>query len=205
LEQIPSVWGEYAIRLDPLGSLVLLITALTFACVAMYALFSREGVTARSALLFNCFVLSILLAMVADHVLLLMIAWEAMSLTSFLGAWGAREDEDTIAGWRYLAITHFGAALVIAALAYLAVSSGEVRLSEMRGLSALIGPGASAAVVIMLFLGFGSKLGLLPFHIWMPDLYSRSSSTVTALLSTAASNVAVLVFVRVWRDSTPFP
>ncbi len=193
----PSVWGEYAIRLDPLGALVLLITALTFACVAMYALFSREGVTARSALLFNCFVLSILLAMVADHVLLLMIAWEAMSLTSFLGAWGAREDEDTIAGWRYLAITHFGAALVIAALAYLAVSSGEVRLSEMRGLSALIGPGASAAVVIMLFLGFGSKLGLLPFHIWMPDLYSRSSSTVTALLSTAASNVAVLVFVRV--------
>lgn len=197
---IPSAMGDYAIRLDPLGALVLLITSLTFACVAMYSLFSREGITSRGASLFNLFMLSVLLAMVADHVLLLLVAWEAMSLTSFLGAWGALEDQDTRAGWRYLAITHFGAALIIAALAFLAVSSGEVRLSEMHGLSDSLGPVTSAAVIIMAFLGFGSKLGLLPFHIWMPDLYSRSPSTVTALLSTAASNVAVLVLVRIIFD-----
>lgn len=197
---IPSAMGDYAIRLDSLGALVLLITSLTFACVAMYSLFSREGITARGAALFNLFMLSVLLAMVADHVLLLLVAWETMSLTSFLGAWGSREDQDTAAGWRYLAITHFGAALIIAALAYLSISSGEVRLSEMHGLSASLGATASAAVIAMVFLGFGSKLGLLPFHIWMPDLYSRSPSTITALLSTAASNVAVLVLVRIVFD-----
>ena len=197
---LPSAMGEYAIRLDPLGALVLLITSLTFACVALYSLFSREGITSRGAALFNLFMLSVLLAMVADHVLLLLVAWESMSLTSFLGAWGSREDQDTAAGWRYLAITHFGAALIIAALAYLSISSGEVLLSEMHGLSASLGPVSSAAVIGMVFLGFGSKLGLLPFHIWMPDLYSRSPSTVTALLSTAASNVAVLVLVRIVFD-----
>jgi hydrogenase-4 component B len=194
---LPSAMGDYAIRLDQLGALVLLITSLTFACVAMYSLFSREGITSRGASLFNLFMLSVLLAMVADHLLLLLVAWEAMSLTSFLGAWGSREDQDTSAGWKYLAITHFGAALIIAALAFLSTSSGEVRLSQMHGLSATIGPASSAAVIAMVFLGFGSKLGLLPFHIWMPDLYSRSPSTVTALLSTAASNVAVLVLVRI--------
>lgn len=196
----PSAMGEYAIRLDALGALVLLITSLTFACVAMYSLFSREGITSRGASLFNLFMLSVLLAMVADHVLLLLIAWEAMSLTSFLGAWGSREDQDTSAGWKYLAITHFGAALIIAALAFLSVTSGEVRLSQMHGLSASLGGTASAVVMVMAFLGFGSKLGLLPFHIWMPDLYSRSPSTVTALLSTAASNVAVLVLMRIIFD-----
>ncbi len=197
---LPSAMGDYAIRLDPLGALVLLITSLTFACVAMYSLFSREGITSRGASLFNLFVLSVLLAMVADHVLLLLVAWEAMSLTSFLGAWGSREDQDTAAGWKYLAITHFGAALIIAALAFLSISSGQVRLSEMHGLSSSLGAASSAVVIVMVFLGFGSKLGLLPFHIWMPDLYSRSPSTVTALLSTAASNVAVLVLVRVVFD-----
>ncbi|MHC1679775.1 MAG: proton-conducting transporter membrane subunit [Methanomassiliicoccales archaeon] len=197
---VPSAMGDYAIRLDALGALVLLITSLTFACVALYSLFSREGITARGASLFNLFMLSVLLAMVADHMLLLLVAWEAMSLTSFLGAWGSREDQDTAAGWKYLAITHFGAALIIAALAFLSISSGEVRLSEMHGLSASLGAVSSAIVIVMVFLGFGSKLGLLPFHIWMPDLYSRSPSTVTALLSTAASNVAVLVLVRVIFD-----
>ncbi len=191
-----SVWGSYAILLDPLGALLLLITALTFACVALYALFSREGVTARGAALLNLFMLSVLVAMVADHVLLLLVAWESMSLTSFLGAWGEREEQDTSAGWRYLAMTHFGAALIIAAMSFLSMTSGEVRLSEMDGLSSILGPTVSAIIISMVFMGFGSKLGLLPFHIWMPDLYGRAHSSFTALLSTAASNVAVLVLVR---------
>jgi len=191
-----SVWSSYAITLDPLGALVLLISSLTFACVALYSLFSREGVTVRGAVLFNLFMLSVMLAMVADHVLLLLVAWESMSLTSFLGAWGEREDRDTSAGWRYLAVTHFGAALLIAAFSFLAITSGEVRLSAMQGLSGSLGPAVSALVILMVFLGFGSKLGLLPFHIWMPDLYGRAHSTITSLLSTAASNVAVLVLVR---------
>ncbi len=191
-----SVWSSYAITLDPLGALVLLISSLTFACVALYSLFSREGVTVRGAVLFNLFMLSVMLAMVADHVLLLLVAWESMSLTSFLGAWGDREDQDTSAGWRYLAVTHFGAALLIAAFSFLAITSGEVRLSAMLGLSGSLGPAVSALVILMVFLGFGSKLGLLPFHIWMPDLYGRAHSTITSLLSTAASNVAVLVLVR---------
>ena len=191
-----SVWSSYAITLDPLGALVLLISSLTFACVALYSLFSREGVTVRGAVLFNLFMLSVMLAMVADHVLLLLVAWESMSLTSFLGAWGDREDQDTSASWRYLAVTHFGAALLIAAFSFLAITSGEVRLSAMLGLSGSLGPAVSALVILMVFLGFGSKLGLLPFHIWMPDLYGRAHSTITSLLSTAASNVAVLVLVR---------
>ncbi|HNX47615.1 MAG TPA: proton-conducting transporter membrane subunit [Methanomassiliicoccales archaeon] len=197
---VPSAMGDYAIRLDALGALVLLITSLTFACVAMYSLFSREGITSRGASIFNLFMLSVLLAMVADHLLLLLVAWEATSLTSFLGAWGSREDQDTAAGWKYLAVTHFGAALIIVALVFLSTTSGEVRLSEMHGLSATLGPLTSAVVILLAFLGFGSKLGILPLHIWMPDLYSRSPSTITALLSTAASNVAVLVLVRIIFD-----
>lgn len=194
---VSSVMGDYAILLDPLGALILLITSLTFASVALYSLFAREGATSIGAALFNLFMLSVLVAIVADHVLLLLLAWEAMSLTSFLGAWGSREDQDTEAGWRYLAITHFGAALIIAALAYLSISSGMVRLSEMKGLSSALGAVPSAAMILMVLVGFGSKLGLLPFHVWMPDLYDRSPSAMTSLLSTAASNVAVLVLVRI--------
>jgi hydrogenase-4 component B len=193
---LPSVWGDYAIRLDPLGALVLLITSLTFACVAMYSLFSHEREEAHGSALFNLFMLSVVIALVADQVFLLLVAWETMSLTSFLAAWGAREDEDTTASWKYLAITHFGAILIIAAFVFLSVHSGETRLSAMSGLGASLGTIASTAVVVCLFLGFGSKLGLLPFHIWMPDLYGRAPSSLTALLSTASSNVAVLVLVR---------
>lgn len=193
---MPSVLGDYAIRLDPLGAIILLITSLTFASVAMYSLYSREGITVRGSSLFNLFLLAVVTAMIADHVLLLLVAWETMSLTSFLAAWGDREDQDTSASWRYLAITHFGAALIIAAFVFMSVQTGETRLSAMSGLGATVGPLVSAALIIMLFLGFGSKLGVLPFHVWMPELYGRAPSALTALLSTAASNVAVLVLVR---------
>ncbi|MDD1772217.1 MAG: hypothetical protein LUQ09_04785 [Methanomassiliicoccales archaeon] len=193
---LPSVWGEYAICLDSFGALILLITSLIFASVSMYSLFSREGITARGASLFNLFMLSVVMAMVADHVLLLLVAWETMSLTSFLGVWGNREDKDTSAAWKYLVVTHFGAMLVIASFIFISLESGEVRLSAISGVSSSAGTLVSATLIMMLVMGFGSKLGLLPFHIWMPELYGRAPSAFTALLSSAASNVAVLVLVR---------
>ena len=49
---------------------------------------------------------------------------------------------------------------------------------------------------MMLILGFGAKLGLIPFHAWMPGLYASAPIHTTALLSTVCSNVAVLVLIK---------
>ena len=51
-------------------------------------------------------------------------------------------------------------------------------------------------LILMIVLGFGSKLGLVPFHAWMPNLYASAPIHTTALLSTVCSNVAVLILIK---------
>ncbi len=49
---------------------------------------------------------------------------------------------------------------------------------------------------MLLFIGFGTKLGTVPFHAWMPDMYARSPTHATALLTTVCSSAAVLVLYK---------
>jgi formate hydrogenlyase subunit 3/multisubunit Na+/H+ antiporter MnhD subunit len=59
-----------------------------------------------------------------------------------------------------------------------------------------MGSARSCAAAVLLFIGFGAKLGLIPLHAWMPDMYASSPTHTSALLSTVSSNVAVLVLFK---------
>src|SRR3989344_6067746 len=49
-----------------------------------------------------------------------------------------------------------------------------------------------------MFIGFAAKSGIVPFHLWLPDAYSRSPSAVSAILSAAVSNIGIYGILRAY-------
>ena len=188
-----SMLGEYSIHVDSLTSVFVTVSSLVFLMVVMHMSHSGHQYGPGKVSLVCALFVSCMLCMMSDTVVLLLIAWEAVSVVTFLMS---NDDGDETPRWRFLTVTHIGGMMVICAFAFLWMVAGTPYMHEWKDLGSIMGPTASVAVAVCLFIGFGTKLGTVPFHIWMPDMYSRSPTHTTALLTTVCSNVAVLVLFK---------
>lgn len=190
---IESAMGPYRILIDQLSALLISVSSLVFLMAVIHMNSSVDGLRNRYLACVNALFIACYLCMCSDSVAVLLMGWEAVSLLTFLMA---PKYEDETPRWRFFVITHLGGLMLIGVYAYLTYISGTFVLSEWGGLSSLMGEGVSSLLIFLLFIGFGSKLGLIPFHAWMPDMYGESPAHTVTLLSTVCSNVAVLVLFK---------
>ncbi len=188
---VSSMLGAYQIRFDELSSLMISLSSVVFMMITVHAMGSRKSGNKFAGLVCALFI-SCVLAMCADSIVLLLISWECVTLVTFLMA----SNNNDVEKWRYFVITHFGGLIIMTVFAAMWYVSGTSILSEMDPISSLIGSGIASAMIVLLFVGFGTKLGLIPFHAWMPDLYSTAPIHTVALLSTVCSNVAVVLLFK---------
>ncbi|AIZ56757.1 HyfD,B,F-like protein [Candidatus Methanoplasma termitum] len=191
---IHSAWGSYSVLIDGITSMMITVSSVVFFMIILHMVRSgsapdRSGYYALMCALF----LSCVLAMCANNVLLLLISWEMITLTTFLMAYSKRGDG---ARWKFLVITHFGGLMIVSAFLIMFTFAGTDILSDWNGIGSDMGALMSCVVAALLFLGFGTKLGLVPFHVWMSDLYAKAPTYTSAMLSTVSSNVAVLILLK---------
>jgi formate hydrogenlyase subunit 3/multisubunit Na+/H+ antiporter MnhD subunit len=191
---VPSAWGPYSVAMDGLSALMVSFSSLVFLMVVAHMSRSRtaqpngKGCGAACAMFAAC-----ALSMCADSALLLLLSWEGMTLAAFFMSCNG---ENAGARWRFLVTTHFGGLMIVCAFAAMASAAGSWSLSGWSGLGSEMGLLPSCAAAALLFAGFGTKLGLVPFHAWMPDLYSSAPTHSSALLSTVSSSAAVLILFK---------
>ncbi len=177
--------GALALRLDPLAAVFLLPIAVIGALGAVYGVaYQREHAPARSSAgsfaAYNLLLLSMALVVTAANLVLLIVAWELMTLSS----WAlVVEDHDRggvrVAGLQYLIAGHLAtAALLLMALLLAGANNGFA-------IAPLAGPAAVPAGVLfaLALIGFGTKAGIVPMHVWLPDAHSSAPSHVSALMS----------------------
>jgi len=80
--------------------------------------------------------------------------------------------------------------------AFTAVSSQEGKLIEVHFYLSLVGLG-------LMLIGFLFKIGAVPFHSWIPDVYEGSPTNVTAFMSTAIKAAGMAVIVRILFECIP--
>ena len=97
----------------------------------------------------------------------------------------------------YGVITHVGAAFILAAFLVLAAHSGGQTFAALEVHARGLAPGARAAVFLMALVGFGSKAGVVPFHVWLPKAHPEAPSPVSALMSGAMVALGVYGIVLV--------
>jgi NADH-quinone oxidoreductase subunit N len=152
-----------------------------------------------------------LLAM-ANHLLMLFVALETVSLMSYLlVGWDRARMRSLEAGLKYALYGGVASAVGLFGMSLLYGSLGDLSIQGLH--QALAAPGALAepaarwAVwvgVAMLVAGLGFKVAAVPFHMWSPDAYEGAPTPFTALLSVGPKAVAFAALLRfLWGMFSP--
>ncbi|WP_298292447.1 proton-conducting transporter membrane subunit [Thiomonas sp.] len=195
--------------LDDFGVWVMFCLAVVYLLASVYAIgymrwmHGEQARLHRFYSLFAAFALTMFLAPAQNNPGLY---WIAIDLTTIVSAFlvGFRRAPESIeAAWKYIVIVSagLGLALLGTVLFYWAGTFvlGPVYDMTWANLAA-IAPKAEPLLLLLSFLlvlvGFGTKVGLAPMHTWLPDAHSEGPAPVSAMLSGALLNCAMLGIVR---------
>jgi len=205
IAQLGGVLGSLSLGMDSLSGLFVAIIAFVGIAVSLYSLgYSEEYVKkgyniGRFAFLFNIFLLSMILVVAAQNALLFLVLWETMAISSFfLVTYEHREEGVKSAGFNYLLITHSGAIALTVMFLVLASGSGSLDFSSFHGVT--YAPMLANAIFVLALLGFGSKCGIIPLHIWLPIAHPQAPSNISALMSGVMLKTAIYGLIRVLFD-----
>lgn len=196
---------------DGLGALVLSLVALVAMTAALY---SWGYIRIRAAHggkrkeqdyygLYNLFIMSLLAVPLLANVALM---WVAVELTTLLSAFlvGFEDTPEALeAAWKYVVLTTLGA--VVALLGFLILYWG----SRIAGLEPFTWAGLVQAAphippallwpaFLLILVGFGTKVGLVPLHTWLPDAHSQAPASICALLSGVETTAVLYVILRLF-------
>jgi hydrogenase-4 component B len=187
---------------DPLSAYFVLVLAVSGAAISLASIgYVNRYVRDRKAVLaalFNLFLLTLLLVCLAGTVFLFLVAWEGMTLLSyFLVVHEHESAESRSAGLTYLVISHVAAAAVLVALLALAIGTGTSQLRGMGAGAAGLSPYVRDGVFISALVGFGTKAGMVPLHVWLPEAHPAAPSNVSALMSGVMIKMGIYGLLRV--------
>lgn len=146
-----------------------------------------------------------LMAASAD-LIMLFLSIETTSIPLYVMAgFMTRDDKSTEAGFKYLLFGAVTTGVMLYGLSLLYGFAGTTNLYEMAaGISAAgISSPVLVGTVVLILLGFGFKVALVPLHFWAPDVYEGAPTPVTAFLSTASKAAGFAVLARVMVAAFP--
>ncbi len=210
VRQLSGVWpmpgGSIHLEIDALSAFFLLPV---FGLSVVTGLYGRSylagGDTGResghgsAATWFHLNLLTAAMALVitARDGLLFLLAWEIMALAPFfLVIFDDRQASVRHAAWTYLAATHLGTAFL---LVLFVLVGGLAGTSDFSGYAAVLrdNPTLSSEVFLLALIGFGSKAGIVPAHVWLPEAHPVAPSHASALMSGAMIKVGIYGLVRI--------
>ncbi len=202
------------LRADPLAAVMLIVIGAVALLATWAGLDYLDGELAggqttpagarRYAVLVSLFLATMVLAVLADNLGVVWVSVEATTVsTAFLV--GHRRTRAAIeASWKYVVVCSVGIGLAFlgTVLAYFASTragspSGALDLSILLARAPHLDPGVMRLAGGLLLLGFGTKVGLVPFHSWLADAHSQAPAPVSALMSGVLLSVAFSVLLRV--------
>ena len=196
----------FAVRLDPLAAFFVLTISLAGLAASIYAMgylkefHGRVSVAALAALT-NGFLLSMTLVVIADNGFFFLMAWELMSLASYFLVVTEHEKADVrYAGFFYLVMTHVGTAFVILTYLILFQSAGSFSFDAFRHPEQSLPEGMRTLVFLAALIGFGTKAGIVPLHVWLPYAHPAAPSHISALMSGVMIKTAIYALIRVYFD-----
>ncbi|HEX7491948.1 MAG TPA: proton-conducting transporter membrane subunit [Candidatus Limnocylindrales bacterium] len=202
------------VSIDSLGAYVLTLTIIV-AALALWASpkYIRYELAAgelqphdegRYYALLLWFVATLIAVPLVDNLGLLWVAIEATTVVSALLVGINRSPEAIEAAWKYLILgtVGIGFALLATLLAYassvqvLGESSDALNWTRLIAIAPQLNPGLLRLSFVFALAGYGTKVGLVPFHTWLPDAHSQAPSPVSALLSGVSITAALYALIR---------
>lgn len=139
----------------------------------------------------------------AADLLTIYLGMELMSLSLYVLAGFKRFEARSLeAAAKYFVLGSFSSGMLLYGISLLYGASGSTRLSAIA--AAVTARGLDdpmlALAMILLTVGFGFKIAAVPFHMWTPDVYEGSPTSVTAFMAVASKAASFAAFLRVFLE-----
>ena len=119
----------------------------------------------------------------------------AISSYALIGVAGGRA---LFAAFRYLILGTLGASLFLLGVSYLYAVTGTLNMTDMVDrLPFLLNSKALLGGLLFMFIGLGIKMALVPFHSWLPEAYTYAPDSISPILASLVTKVALLAWVRI--------
>ena len=210
----PQFGWQREFFIDPLNVFLVALTAFVALTTAIFSRpymrveQDRGKMTPRRLRLYHSmyqlFVFTMLLALTTNNMGILWVAMEAATLATVMLVSVYRTAASLEAAWKYFILCGVGIAqalfgtvlLFMAAEKVLGADSGALLWTNLDAIKSTLDPNIITLAFAFLFIGYGTKVGLVPLHNWLPDAHAEGPTPVSAVLSGLLLNVAVYALLR---------
>ncbi len=154
--------------------------------------------------MYQFFMFAMFLALMTNNMGILWVALELATLATVLLVSVYRTATSLEAAWKYFIICGVGIALALfgTILLYLAANrqlgedSDALLWTNLNDIKAHLEPRIMSLALVFLLVGYGTKMGLVPLHNWLPDAHAEGPTPISAVLSGLLLNVALYAVLR---------
>jgi len=204
----------YSFRVDDFNVYLVALTALIGLTTSIFSRpymrhVAETGLTRKRGMriyhaMYQTFMFTMLLALTTDNLGVLWVAVEGATLATVLLVSLYRTPEAVEAAWKYFILCGVGIALALfgtvltyfAAQHVIADPSAGLTWSTLYRHAEYLEPAVMRLAFVFLLVGYGTKVGLVPMHQWLPDAHSEGPTPMSAVLSGLLLNVALYAVVR---------
>ncbi|OIP24849.1 hypothetical protein AUK11_02165 [bacterium CG2_30_37_16] len=154
-------------------------------------------------ILLNLFLMAMFFAVATTSPITTWIAIEATTLsTAFLISF-YNKSSSVEAAWKYLIINSvglllafFGTLLFMSSSMSISASHNLISWNDLLTNAALFNPEVAKIAFVFILIGYGTKMGLVPMHTWLPDTHSKAPVPISSLLSGVLLNISFFAILR---------
>jgi len=196
---------DFEIFIDGTAAFFILLIGLVSFAVSIYSLsyakkFDDKKNNSALGMLFNIFIISMILVVASNNVFFFLIFWELMSLVSFFLVIYEHENKNNLkSGLTYLVMTHIGTAFIFASFLLIYTQTGSFSFDSFRDIG-IVPDYVKDIAFVFAFVGFGVKAGMVPLHVWLPKAHPSAPSNASALMSAVMLKIAIYGIVRFLLD-----
>ena len=191
--------GSLTFGLDGLSAFFCLPILLVSPLAALYGcqyLAHEKKPLGPASFFYNVLTASMLLLLAARNGLLFLVIWEVMAISSFfLVVFDDEHAHVRQAGWTYLVAAHIGTGALLVLFALFGKQANSLDFDLMA--KAALSPTMAGILFVLAVIGFGTKAGFIPLHVWLPEAHPAAPSHVSALMSGVMIKTGIYGLLRI--------
>lgn len=194
--------SKSSLLFDPLSLFFLFTIFLISLPSAIYSigylkLEASKPKTILAWVLFILFIISMALVVMVNNVFIFLVVWEIMSLVSyFLVIFDTTHEKSIQAGTIYIVMTHIGTAFLTAAFLLMYRYASSFDFTVIKDACKIMPQASRNILFLLLLIGFGTKAGIVPLHIWLPYAHPQAPSYISSIMSGVMIKTALYGILR---------
>ena len=187
---------------DPLSIFFLIVIGIVSLPSAIYSIGYMRGEYKRgkcilAAALLIVFVFSMCMVVTAGNIFSFLVFWEIMSLVSYFQViFDTKHVKSVQAGLIYIVMTHIGTAFLIGGFMILYKHANCLDFFTIKNICQTIPFQTKNIIFLLLLVGFGTKAGIVPLHIWLPYAHPQAPSHISSIMSGVMIKTAIYGLIR---------